>query len=330
MSEAGDTVELRDSTLREGLDTPGVAFSEEQALRIARMLVACGVPEAEVVAPSRVAEGLRLVRSLRAERVAIRTSALIYAAGARCKAEIDAARGAVDRFDLLMPLSARREPHRAEEKRRVLLDALAHALASASEVGVGFPHATQVERSQLVEIAREAAGAGAARVTVYDTNGSGDPFVVRSLLVELRPVVGVPIFFHGHNDLGLATANSLAAVLGGANGLDVTVNGLGDRAGNASLEQVVLALGLRGHRTGVDPARLREASRLVEELSGVAVSKLAPVVGEFVFAHRSPGHFPVLTEFEAFAPSLVGAERRIDASDPVAVQSDRQRARAGR
>jgi homocitrate synthase NifV len=101
---------------------------------------------------------------------------------------------------------------------------------------------------------------------------------------------------------GSPPANALAAVLGGARGLDVTVNGLGDRAGNASLEQVAMALALRGFATGVVPERLCDASQLVAELSGVSVSKLAPVVGEFVFAHRSPGHLEVpLSEFEAFA-----------------------------
>ena len=303
---------LRDSTLREGLDTPGVRFAPADALRIARMLVACGVREAEVVAPARVKEGVGLVRLLRDEGVAIRTSGLVYATSPRRAAEIDALRAGVDRFDVLMPLSPRRPPEARRAKVAGLFDALAQVGPERRMVGVGFPHATQVDPAFVRAIALAAVQAGAARVTVYDTNGSADPFAVRALISDLTRRVAVPVFFHGHNDLGLAAANALAAVVGGARGLDVTVNGLGDRAGNASLEQVVMALALRGWSTGVDPGRLREASRLVAELSGVPVSKLAPVVGEFVFAHRSPGHLPVLTEFEAFAPDVVGAARRVD------------------
>jgi isopropylmalate/homocitrate/citramalate synthase len=122
----------------------------------------------------------------------------------------------------------------------------------------------------------------------------------------------VPVRFHGHNDLGLATANALAAVVGGARGLDVTVNGLGDRAGNTSLEQAAMLLELRGWSTGVDTTRLGALSALVARSSGIPVSKLAPVVGAFAFAHRSPRHLDVPAEFEAFTPSRAGAVRRLD------------------
>ncbi|HZR83404.1 MAG TPA: homocitrate synthase [Candidatus Binatia bacterium] len=305
-------IALRDSTLREGLDTPGVRFSLEDRVEIARLLAECGVREAEVVAPSRVAQGLAVVEELRRRGVALRTSGLVYAAGAGCREEVAASARGVDRFDLLMPLSPKRAPHEPEEKARVLLEALAHAASCGADAGAGFPHATQADPSALFDLARRAVAAGATRVTLYDTNGSADPFAVRGLVAELAASAGVPVFFHAHNDLGLATANALAAALAGASGLDVTVNGLGDRAGNASLEQVVIALRLRGRETGADPARLRELSRLVAERSGVPVSKLAPVVGDFVFAHRSPGHLPALAEFEAFDPALVGVERRVE------------------
>ena len=305
-------IELRDSTLREGLDTPGVRFSEAQAVRIARTLAAAGVREAEVVAPARVAEGLVLARRLRSEGIPVRTSGLVYATRPRAAAEAEAAAAAVGRFDLLMPLSPRRPPASPAAKVTTLLDVLARVPRGRRTVGVGFPHATQAAPAFVREIALAAVQAGAARITIYDTNGSADPFAVRALLADLGRRLAVPIFFHGHNDLGLATANALGAVAGGARGLDVTVNGLGDRAGNASLEQVVMALGLRGWSTGVDPAALRALSRLVAELSGVPVPKLAPVVGDFVFAHRSPGHLPVPSEFEAFSPEMVGALRRLD------------------
>jgi homocitrate synthase NifV len=121
------------------------------------------------------------------------------------------------------------------------------------------------------------------------------------------------VFYHGHNDLGLATANALAAIEAGADGLDVTVNGLGDRAGNVALEQVAVALWVSGRTTGLRLTELAMLSAVVERESGVAVSPLAPVVGRFAVHHRSPGHLPYPQLFEAYDPELIGTARAVDA-----------------
>lgn len=310
---SGRTVVLKDSTLREGLDTPGVAFTEREKLRIADALVAAGVTEAEVVAPSRVREDLSFVRTLRRRGIPLRASGLIYANGPQCAQELDdCGVSRLDRVDLLMPLSEHREPRDPRQKVERLLAALAHRASQCLEVGVGFPHAMQADADFLVDIASRAVAAGAKRVTVYDTNGGADPAAVQTLLGRLSQGLGISVFFHAHNDLGLATANSWTAVLAGAAGLDVTVNGLGDRAGNASLEQVATLLHVRGFVTGVRLPELPKVSRLVARLSGVAVPALAPVVGAYVFAHKSPSHLKVPTEFEAFDPGLIGARRRLE------------------
>jgi isopropylmalate/homocitrate/citramalate synthase len=213
-----------------------------------------------------------------------------------------------------MPVSPKRKPHDSNTKISLLLDALAYSLRYHSDVGVGFPHSTQVEVEFLFEISKEAVKNGAKRVTIYDTNGSSDPFSTLNLVKQLRTNLDVTLFFHGHNDLGLATANSLAAVYAGVDGLDVTVNGLGDRAGNASLEQVVLGLYLKGFNTGVKLEDLRRLSKTVEEESGVEVSKLAPVVGEYIFSHKSPSHLDNPGLFEPFDPQLVDSYRKLDES----------------
>jgi isopropylmalate/homocitrate/citramalate synthase len=109
----------------------------------------------------------------------------------------------------------------------------------------------------------------------------------------------------------MATANSLAAVRAGATFLDVTVNGLGDRAGNASLEQVAVALHLKEVAHGLRLDLLRDLSRSVEKMTNVPVSKLSPIVGDFAFCQKSPSHFEFPTLFEAFEPALVGAERSV-------------------
>jgi homocitrate synthase NifV len=164
----------------------------------------------------------------------------------------------------------------------------------------------------LCEIAHRAVERGAERLTIYDTNGSAEPFFVSELIGRMRKEFRVPIFFHGHNDLGLATANALAAVRAGADGLDVTVNGIGDRAGNTALEQVVVGLQLARRSTGVAPQGLRGLSELVEKESGVSRSKLAPVVGDFVAHHISASHLKHPELFEAYDPALIGIQRKLD------------------
>ncbi|HET6343021.1 MAG TPA: homocitrate synthase [Gemmatimonadota bacterium] len=308
MAESARSVVLRDATLREGLDVPHVSFTVPDRIAIAGALARAGVPEIEVVAPSRVADDLPVARQIKSQ-LPSRVSGLIYAHRPDWRREAEAACEGLDRVDLLMPLSERREPHDRLEKAARLEEALVFCRTLPLEMGAGLPHSTQAEAGFVIEIAQRAVQAGAGRITIYDTNGGAEPFGVRRLIRQVASEVPVPIFFHAHNDLGLATANAWAAVEGGASGLDVTVNGLGDRAGNASLEQLVMLLRLHGRATGVDPSALQGLSRLVESSSGVPVSDLAPVVGRHVFDHESPAHVEAPTEFEAFDPGLVEHER---------------------
>lgn len=314
MAKASKRVTFKDSTLREGLDTPGVSFSVEQKLRIAQALDRAGVPEIEIVAPSRVMDDVQFAGILKAEKLQMRTSGLVYAYHPRWRADAKAAAAALDRFDILMPVSPKRKPFGRDEKKALLAEVLEFALAIHPDVGVGFPHSTQVEVECLAEIARFATDKGAKRVTIYDTNGGSDPFAVSDLIGRLRKSLDIFLLFHGHNDLGLAVANSLAAVRAGANGLDVTVNGLGDRAGNASLEQAAMALHMKGFDTGIALEQLTKLSKMVEEESGVEVSKLAPVIGEYVLSHVSASHLEIPEQFEAFDPQLIGGQRKVNAS----------------
>jgi homocitrate synthase NifV len=309
MSRPSRIVAIRDVTLREGLDTPGVSLSSEQRLRIARALAAAGVSEIEVAAPASLLEDLALARTIREAGLPLATSGLVYANRSGWQGECEEAMRSLDRFDLLMPLSNLREPRGFEAKLGRLEQALSFCAERGARVGAGFPHSTQVPADAVAEIGAVAARAGASRITAYDTNGSADPFAARDLVLRVKRDVGLPLFFHGHNDLGLATANALAAVGAGADGLDVTVNGLGDRAGNASLEQAVVGLYLRGFSVPVAPGALLGLSRLVEEESGVPVSWLAPVAGRFVFQHKSPSHLEHPELFEAYDPALLGAAR---------------------
>jgi len=304
---------IKDSTLREGMDVPDVNFSSEQKLKIARLLDQARVPEIEVVAPGKVFEDLEFVKRLKEDKLQIRTSGLVYVYNPQYQVEIKEASRYLNRFDLLMPVSPKRRPYDKNVKIRNLLGALSFSLNCQPEVGVGFPHSTQTEIEFLLEISGESVESGARRITIYDTNGNSDPFEIYALVKRLKDDLEVPLFFHGHNDLGLAAANSLAAAFAGADGLDVTVNGLGDRAGNAPLEQVVLSLHLKGFETAVTLKDLRRLSETVEEESGVKISKLAPVVGEHIFVHKSPGHLECPELFEAFDPEMIGFGRRRNA-----------------
>jgi homocitrate synthase NifV len=313
-SKADKKTIIRDSTLREGEDVVGVNFPLEKKLKIAQYLDKAQVPEIEVVAPGKVFEDLEFVKRLKEKQLQIRTSGLVYAYNPRCQEEIEEMSRYLSRFDLLMPVSPKRKPYDRNGKIKHLLKALTFSLQYLPDVGVGFPHSTQTEIDFLLGIGLESVKRGAKRITIYDTNGSSDPFSIYDLIKQLKKGLRVPLFFHGHNDRGLATANSLAAVYAGADGLDVTINGLGDRAGNTSLEQVVLNLYVKGFDTGIVLRDMRKLSKTIEEESGIKVSKLAPVVGEKIFIHKSPSHLENPELFEAFDPGLVGSKRKLSRS----------------
>lgn len=296
---------IKDATLREGLDVPGVNFSSRQKLKIARMLKTIGVREIEVVAPGKVLKDLAFVKKLKGKRSYPKTSGLIYAYSPYYRPQIEKISGYLDRLDILMPASFKREPCQKKDKIKQLCDALIFASRFRIEVGAGFPHSFQTPFAFLLEISKEAVRKGAQRITVYDTNGSADPFTVHDMIRRLRKHLDCPLFFHGHNDLGLATANSLAAVYAGADGLDATANGLGDRAGNASLEQMALLLHLRGFKTGIALKGLRPLSKVVERASGISISRIAPVVGEYIFSHKSAAHSINPELFLAFDPRWI-------------------------
>lgn len=308
MPEQMEKIIVRDVTLREGMDVPGVEFAFSQRLKIAAALSDAGIPEIEIVAPARVAKDSDFARMCREQsnQVGCKTSGLVYASVEGCFREIDLLSGLLDRIDILMPLSPERKPFKEDEKISRMLEVLGYAVARMPGVGIGFPHAFHADPEFLCLACREAAAKGAARLTIYDTDGREDPFTVFNVMDELRQIIGIELFFHAHNDLGLATANSLAAVLAGADGLDVTVNGLGDRAGNASLEQILLNMEMEGIETGVSLSELKRLSSIVEDESGISVHPLAPVIGEFVFTHKSPGHHGITDLFEAFDPDLLG------------------------
>lgn len=302
---------FKDCTMREGLDVPGVALDSVQKKALLQKLAEVGVPEVEIVAPGHFERDVASLKKMGRIESAVKLSGLIYASGPDWRDQIAGAQGVLDRVDILMQLSDQRPPAGRNEKAKQMKEALAMAIDNIEHVGVGFPHATQVEPQFVLHMCHEAVHAGARRITLYDTNGSSDPWAVSELIIMVREEVAAEICFHAHNDLGMATANSVAAALAGVDCLDVTVNGLGDRAGNASMEQVAVALYLKEIVHGLRLDMLMDLSRMVGEMTSVPVSKLAPIVGDYVFQHKSPGHLKVPELFEPFDPALVGAVRSL-------------------
>jgi len=176
--------------------------------------------------------------------------------------------------------------------------------------------ATRTEIGFLEQICKAAEEAGADRINIPDTVGVMTPLTMRKLIEDIKSMVKAPISVHCHNDFGMAVANSLAGVEAGASQIHVTVNGLGERAGNAALEEVAVALHLiHNRKTRINTRLLYDTSRLVARLTGVSIQPNKAIVGENAFSHESGIHTRGVTvvplTFEPIKPEFVGRKRKL-------------------
>jgi homocitrate synthase NifV len=308
---------INDTTLRDGEQTPGVAFTPEEKIDIARALAAAGVPELEVGTPSMGEIEQEVIRALVAERLPVK----LIAWGRMCEADLDAATDcAPDVVNLSLPVSDLQIRHKLRKDRAWVLATIAHyvplALARGMQVFVGGEDSSRADIDFLYRVLETAQAAGARRFRFADTLGVLDPFATHSAITALRARSDLEIEIHAHDDLGLATANTLAAAAAGATHLSTTVNGLGERAGNAPLEEVVMALRHIYHvDTGVDARRIPAISALVAKASGLAVASNKSIVGNSVFTHESGIHVDGLYKnpmnYQSFDPAELGRKHRI-------------------
>jgi homocitrate synthase NifV len=223
-------------------------------------------------------------------------------------------------LDLSIPVSDIHLQKKLKRDRDWVLETIMDLVSFAREQGcgiiVGCEDASRADPEFLLKVAEIAQASGAQRLRFADTLGVMEPFGVHKVISSIRSVCDIEIEMHAHDDLGLATANSLAAALAGATHINTTVNGLGERAGNAPLEEVALGLKkLYGMQTGIDLTHFTELSQMVALASGRPIPWQKSVVGEGVFTHEAGIHVDGLVKdpdtYQGYDPVEVGRQHKL-------------------
>jgi len=322
-----DTVHIFDTTLRDGEQSPGFSMHREEKLRLARQLEQLGVDVIEAGFPVASPGDLEAVRAVAGEIHGCRVAAL-----ARARQEdVDAALRALEpaahpRLHIFLATSDLHLKHKLRIERREALEQVSRmvqfGVEHTEEVEFSAEDASRSDIDFLCEVVEAAAEAGATIINLPDTVGYSTPEeyggmfrAVQERLVEYPNVV---YSAHCHNDLGLAVANSLAAISAGARQVECTINGIGERAGNASLEEIAVALHVRQScycaATNIRLEKIYSTSRLLTAITGVSVPPNKAVVGANAFAHEAGIHQDGILKnpltYEIIVPEKVGVPSR--------------------
>ena len=322
-----DLIRIFDTTLRDGEQSPGFSMNTEEKVRMARQLAALGVDIIEAGFPIASKGDLQAVKTVAREVRGARIAAL-----ARAKQEdVDAALEALEpaahpRLHVFFATSDLHLRAKLNVTREQAIEAIGAMIRRGrqrvGEVEFSAEDASRSDLDYLCQVCKVAVEAGATILNLPDTVGYAVPEEYAAMFRRVREYLGDPqgVTFsaHCHNDLGMAVANSLAAVRAGARQIECTINGIGERAGNASLEEVVVALAVRqasfGLKTNVRLEELFTSSRMLSEITGVQVPPNKAVVGANAFAHEAGIHQDGIIKnpltYEIITPETVGVPAR--------------------
>src|SRR4051812_8395543 len=329
-------VRIFDTTLRDGEQSPGATMTASEKLEVARALARLGVDVIEAGFPAASPDDLAAVRAIAAEvgaaGAAGREPPIICALARAARPDIDAAwagvRGAArPRIHTFLATSDLHLEHKLRMSRADVLtrvaDMVAYARSLCDDVEFSAEDAGRSDPDFLHQVLDVAIRAGATTLNIPDTVGYTTPDEFGALIARIRAEVpgidGVVLSVHCHDDLGLATANTLAGLVAGARQAEVTINGIGERAGNSSLEEIVMAIHTRaaklGLSTGIDTTQLTAVSPLVSTATGIVVPPNKANVGANAFAHESGIHQDGMLKhqatYEIMRPETVGAAQTL-------------------
>jgi homocitrate synthase NifV len=306
-----------DTTLRDGEQAAGVVFANIEKIRIARMLDEIGVPQIEAGIPAMGGDEKKAIREI--ARLGLKASILGW--NRANKEDIDHSLDCdVDSVAISLSSSDIHIEHKLMKSRQWVLEKITESIEHAKSHGLyiscNAEDASRADRDFLIQFAQTAKDAGADRVRFCDTLGIMEPLKTYKVIKDLIDHVHLPVEMHTHNDFGMATANAVAGIQAGATFLSTTVLGLGERTGNAPLEELVMAsLYILNIDPLIETARFREIAEYVAKASGRNIPDWKPVVGKNCFVHEAGIHadgvIKCASNYEAYAPETVGLERGI-------------------
>lgn len=312
-----EKITVYDTTLRDGEQTPGVCLRTPEKLKIAKKLDEIGIHQIEAGFPVVSNEEKRSIKAIVKEDL----DAQILVLSRTKKSDIDTAIDCdVDGIITFMSTSDLHLKHKIKMSREEILNVCMNSIQHAKDHGlfVAFSaeDATRTDLDFLKTIYKKADDFGVDRVHIADTVGAISPYGMDYLVREIESEVKAEIALHCHNDFGMALSNSIAGLLAGANAVSTTVNGIGERAGNAALEELIMSLKLiYGIDLGFDISKLCELSNLVQEMTHMKIPYNKPIVGKNIFRHESGIHVDAVIEepltYEPFLPELIGHKRQL-------------------